>query len=104
MASNENQVLQSIGDYLTRKKHFFFRLNTTPVFDATKKLFRKMPKYSMKGVPDLIVIKDGFFIGLEVKDKGAQSVDQKAFQALCKENGAEYYVVRSIDDVREVGL
>jgi hypothetical protein len=26
-----------------------------------------MPKYAMRGVPDVIVIRDGEFIGLEVK-------------------------------------
>jgi hypothetical protein len=64
-----------------------------------------MPKYAMKGVPDIIVIKDGWFIGLEVKKgSGRLSPDQRTFQNLCTENGAEYHVVRSIDDVREIGL
>lgn len=102
--SNENQVLQAIGDYLTRKKYFFFRVNQIPVYEPTRKVFRAMPKYSKKGVPDLILIKDGWFIGLEVKDKGKQSKDQKEFETGCKKAGAEYYLVRSIDDLKEIGL
>lgn len=100
--SNENNVLQAVGDYLTRRKHFFFRCNNLPVWQ--KDHFRAMPKYSKKGVPDLIVIKDGFFIGIEVKDKSPQSKDQKIFEKECKEAGAEYYVIRNIDQLKEVGL
>lgn len=104
MASNENLVLQSIGEYLTWKKHFFWRANTTPIYDASRKVYRSMPKFSKRGVPDLIVIKDGQFIGLEVKDKSPQSKDQKTFEKECKENGCRYYLVRSIDDVKKTGL
>ncbi|MEK9694528.1 MAG: VRR-NUC domain-containing protein [Candidatus Poseidoniales archaeon] len=101
----ETDILRSICDYLTLKKHFFWRANNIPAYDTERKTFRAMPKYSMHGTPDLIVIKDGFFIGLEVKNaKGRLSTAQKAFAKLCKDTGAEYYVVRSIDDVKEIGL
>lgn len=86
-------------------KLMFWRSNNTPVFDKTHGAFRALPKHTMKGIPDIIVIKDGYFIGLEVKKKGGyQSPDQKEFERLCKENGAEYHVVRSIDEVAELGL
>lgn len=106
MASNENRVLQAVGHYLTLKKHFFWRNNTIPppIHNNGKLAFRRMPKFSMNGTPDFILIKDGFFIGLEVKDKGTQSKEQKIFQAKCKENGAEYYLIRSITDLQNVGL
>ncbi|MFA6972882.1 MAG: VRR-NUC domain-containing protein [Gallionella sp.] len=64
-----------------------------------------MPKYSKNGIPDIIVIKDGFFVGLEVKaPKGKQSESQKEFEKGSKAAGAEYYLVKSIDDVIEIGL
>ena len=101
--AKENDVLQAVGQYLTLKKYFFWRTNNMPVWQ--KDHFRAMPKYSMKGVPDFILIKDGFFVGLECKQKGTyQSKDQKEFEQLCKKEGAEYYVIRSIDDLKEVGL
>lgn len=100
--SNENNVLQAVGEYLTRKKHYFFRVNNIPVWQ--KDHFRAMPKYSKKGVPDFILIKDGWFIGLEVKDKAYQSKDQKEFEKWCKEAGAEYHVIRKLEDLKEVGL
>jgi hypothetical protein len=64
-----------------------------------------MPKYSKNGVPDIIVVRYGWFIGLEVKaPKGYQSKAQKKFERDCKEAGGEYYVVRSISDVQQIAL
>lgn len=99
----EKDIQMAVCDYLSLKKHFFWRQNTGAVWD--KDHFRAMPKYSMNGVPDIIVIKDGFFIGLEIKQpKGKQSDNQKIFEKGCKDAGAEYYLIHSIDDVIEIGL
>lgn len=105
--SDEISIQSAIIDYLYLRKHFFVRLNNIP--PVTKKggkmIFRKMPKGSMNGLPDIMVITDGgFVVFLEVKDKGKLSPDQVKFQALCKEKGAEYHVVRSVTDVKEIGL
>lgn len=109
MASPENQIQNAILDYLALKHKkdgmLFGRINTGGVYDPTRKTFRSMPKYSLNGFPDIFVVKDGFFIGLEVKTKsGRQSANQKEFEKNCKQAGGEYYVVRSIDDVMEIGL
>jgi hypothetical protein len=65
-----------------------------------------MPKHAMKGVPDIILIKEGGqFVGLEVKRPGgAASPEQLDFQRHAKERGAAYHIVRSIDDVQSLGL
>ena len=104
---SENNVLSSICDYLQmrkgRKGYLFWRANNLTVFNG--KEFRALPKYSMKGVPDINLIYNGQYIGLECKThKGKQSDNQKEFERLCKEAGAEYYVVRSVDDVIKLGL
>lgn len=60
-------------------------------------------KYMRKGVPDIIVLIDGKFIGLEVKaEKGRQSEHQKSFELECKKNGGKYYVVKTLEDVKDV--
>jgi len=108
----ETDIQKSICDYLAYRRHLFWRNNNAPTVIRRKvgtrwviDGFRKLPVYTMKGLPDIIVIKDGYFIGLEVKrENGRQSPDQKEFQRLCKEAGAEYYIVKSIDDVRNIGL
>lgn len=101
----ETDIQLAICDYLALKKYFFWRQNNIGTYDAKSGYHRPMPKYSKNGVPDIIVIKDGFFIGLEVKTpKGRLSENQKIFQKECKSAGGEYYIVRSIDDVIEIGL
>lgn len=99
----ESEIQLAICDYLALKRYFFWRQNTTSVFDATKKVFRALPKYAMRGVPDICVLWNGKFIGLEVKrPKGKQSEGQIEFELGSKKAGAEYYVVTSLDDVRKV--
>lgn len=106
MASNESAIQSAIIDYLYLKKHFFVRLNNIPPVQTVngKMQFRRMPKGSVKGLPDLMVIKNGGTIFLEVKDKSKQSPDQILFEKNCKEKGACYFIVRSIDDVKVLGL
>lgn len=97
---SESNILRSVCDYLALKKYFFWRSNTTPVYDANQKFFRRMPVYAMKGVPDIIVIYKGSFIGIEVKRPGTyQSPEQKEFEMQCNRNGGSYFVVRSVDDI-----
>ena len=73
------------------------------MFDG--KDYRPLPKYSMLGVPDINLIYNGQYIGIEVKSSsGVQSDNQKEFERQCKIAGAEYYVVRSVDDVIKLGL
>ena len=99
----EKEIQLAICDYLSYRGHFFWRQNTMPVFSEGK--FRSMPKYSKNGVPDIILIKDGIFIGLEVKrPSGRLSEQQIAFQEEVTKAGGKYYVVTSIDDVQTIGL
>lgn len=102
----EKDIQNACCEYLALKKHLFWRQNTTPVYDATKKAFRAMPKYSLKGVADIIVITDGgFAVFLEIKvPKGRQSDDQKLFEKRVKEKGGEYYVVTNVAQLKEIGL
>ena len=98
----EKDIQLAICELLALKKQFFWRQNTAPAVqkDASGWRFRSMPAYSKKGVPDIIWIRNGKFIGLEVKrPKGIQSDVQKEFESACKEAGGEYYVVTSVDDV-----
>lgn len=103
--AKETDIQRAICDYLALRRHFFWRNNNTPIFDTKRQIFRAMPKYTLKGRPDIEVIKDGWYIALEVKNgKGKQSDAQKEFEKGCVDAGGEYHVVRSIDDVKEIGL
>jgi hypothetical protein len=105
----EKDIQRLICDYLAIKQQkgelIFWRNNNTAIYDQKHHSFRAMPKYTPKGLPDIEVIKDGWWIGLEVKRKGTyQSPGQKDFQALCESAGAEYHVVRTLEDVTQLGL
>lgn len=101
----ESDIVNSICDYLQLKRYFFWRQNNLPVFQ--KDHYRAMPKYSKRGVPDIIIVKDQLFIGLEVKQtKGSLSEHQKKFRddLLIIGKSPNYYLVRSVEEVIKIGL
>lgn len=110
LTESEGSIQNSICEYLEMKRRCFFRLNNIPAFnreDGGGFRMRKLPKFTPKGLPDIIVVAGGAFIALEVKKsnpKTYQSKDQKIFEADVKKHGGRYHVVRSIEDVQELGL
>ena len=99
----ESDILNGVCTWLKLHNFFFWRSNNIPVFgrnNAGAMTFRSMPKHSMKGVPDIIIVRDGKFIGIEVKRPGAKMrPDQFIFEALCTANKGLYHVVYSVDDI-----
>jgi hypothetical protein len=101
----ESEIQSSICDYLAVRKHFFYRNNNTPIYDAGRKAFRAMPKCTPKGIVDIIVVHVGRPYFLEVKRPGSyQSAEQQEFQRNAERAGALYAVVRSIEDTKALGL
>lgn len=102
-APKESEIQSAICDYLALKGYFFWRCNNGGMFRDGRHF--ALPKYARRGVPDIILIQDGKFIGIEVKRAtGYLSPDQKEFERECKEHGAVYFVARSIDDLVVFGL
>lgn len=103
----ETEIQSSIIDYLQllekQGKLFLHRVNNMGVYDPKVKAYRVFPKGSKKGFPDIIIIKNGLLIGLEVKTgQGKQSVNQIEMEKEFKKHGADYYVVRSLNEVIEI--
>lgn len=101
---SEMTIQSSIIDYLlleqTKGNLFVQRVNNIPVFD--KDHYRALPKGTQRGFPDIFVLKQGRAIFFEVKSGiGSQSTDQIKMQALLEQQGAEYYIVRSVDYVKK---
>lgn len=97
----EKLVQDAVIKYLTLKKHCFWRNNS----GALKTEYGGFVRFGAVGSPDICVIKDGFFIGLEIKSAtGKQSEGQKAFEKMLKEAGAEYHIIKSVDQLQEIGL
>lgn len=99
----ESEILREICDWLFERGVFFWRSNNIPVFarnNAGKMAFRALPKYTPRGLPDVMVVTNGTLICMEVKRPGAKLREaQKAFQENMAQNGGIYWVVTSIDDV-----
>lgn len=104
----EKDIQKVICQYLFDLKHYFgWRQNTAPTVQKSAEgwQFRRMAAHTMKGTPDIILIKDGIFIGLEVKRPGGkQSDDQKEFEKNCLKAGGKYHIVTSLEDVRALGF
>lgn len=101
----EKDIQNACCEYL-EYKYFFWRQNTTPVYNVSLDRYRRMPKYALKGVPDIILIhKKRGTIYLEVKRPGGVlSEDQEYFQRKCKELGQEYHMITSVDDLIKIKL
>jgi len=104
----ETEIQSAICDYLTLRRIFYYRQNNIPAtfIDGTgNRQFRRLPKHTPRGIPDILAIKDGRPIFLEVKaEKGKQSEAQIDFEYSAVKAGAQYAVVRSIEDVQAIGL
>lgn len=100
---NETDIQKTICEYLSYRKDLFFcRMNNIPIYDPTRKAYRSMPKYARSGMPDIMIIQNGKYIGIEVKKpkpKTYQSKEQKLIESEIKANGGKYFVVRSLDDL-----
>ena len=104
---------QNSGSFTEKAKSVLSKIiNSTPGLSSAIKarivgsFYRQIGHYdcaSVKGLPDIIVIQNGKFIGLEVKTKtGRQRETQKKVQSKIERVGGEYYIVRSVDDVKEI--
>jgi len=105
MSTPESDVIDEIGEYLTLKRHFFYRSHNNAVYDTAKKVMRRMPKFSKYGVADFTLVFKGTPYYIEAKsEKGVQSERQKKFQAECEAAGSIYILARSHLDLIKAGL
>jgi len=85
-------ILDKFG--LGRKKAF--------ILAAFKKAVGFYKCVSEQGLPDIIVVHKGMFVGFEVKtDTGRVSKEQKSMHERLRKQGGKVFVVRSIDDVKK---
>lgn len=112
MSTPEGKTQNAICEYLAKKGHFFMRLNNQPVYDKSLRGgyggYRTQGKWAQPGMADILLIDRndyGKAVFLEVKTaRGRQSADQLFFEKQCHLHNAEYQVVRSVEDVKSLGL
>ena len=97
---SEKHIQKAILDYLAYKKILHYRQNSGAFKTESGGYMRTA---SVSGLPDIVAIKDGLYIGLEVKTAtGKQSKEQKAIQDRITVAGGLYFIVRSVDDVKKI--
>jgi predicted acyltransferase len=102
MSTPANKLQAKVIARLTKAGIFHWKQNTMPVWD--NKLNSGYGAYrshgGMKGVPDIICIIKGQFVGIEIKaGKDRISADQLLFKKRCERNGGLYLVVNDPKDV-----
>ena len=97
MKLREKDIQKTIIGYLKLKKIFHYKNNTVGIYN--QKTGQYIPSPS-KGAPDIIAIKDGKYIGIEVKaPKAKQSEHQRTFQDNLEEAGGIYILAYELEDV-----
>jgi hypothetical protein len=109
----ESDIQREICDYLDKKGLFFWRSNNVPALGRNGVNFRRLPKYTPKGLPDIMAVRGGIFYAIEVK-RPKVAKKQGGFRAATKLtseqyefgegliiNGGKYVVVRSLDDLKK---
>lgn len=102
----EGKIQLAIMQYLRKQGYLFWRFSPE-TYNANLGIHIKH-EYVPSGLPDIMLVHKenyGQLWGLEVKTKrGRPSADQIVMQRRFHLNNAEYHVVRSVDDVKELGL
>lgn len=102
MSTPANKLTSTILKKLYAYGVFCWRQNNTPVHDPhLNSGYGGYRSHSgLKGVPDIICIVNGQFVGIEVKaGKDRLSADQIHFKTRCEYNGGMYIVAKSVADV-----
>lgn len=100
----ESRIQYEICQYLQSQDIYFHSVpNEAPGNNKVRAM--QMTATGLRaGVADLVVwVEPGAVAYMEVKtETGRQSDKQKRFQLACENHGLEYYLVRSVEDVREI--
>ena len=93
--SNANELTKCIiYDIENVLEGLALRINNTGIYDPRTKRFRK--SHTRKGIPDIIAVIDGKFLGIEVKyGSDRQSPEQKEIEKDIISAGGIYFVAKT---------
>ncbi|MDP4225047.1 MAG: hypothetical protein Q8910_01560 [Bacteroidota bacterium] len=96
----EREIQKSCIDFLNMLGIFNFKINNGGVYIKSKDRYMVA---QTKGIADLIVFPgNGRTICIEFKTEiGRQSADQAEFQRNCEKNEIDYWIIRSVDVLRD---
>lgn len=86
---SENDIKRQVKNYLDIKGFFHFHI--------------LQGLGAFRGIPDMIAVKAGRVIFLEIKKPGGKlSEYQQRFKETMERVGGEYYVVRSLEEIMKI--
>jgi len=86
---SENDIKRQVKNYLDIKGYFHFHI--------------LQGLGAFRGIPDMIAIRKGRVIFLEIKKPGGKlSEHQQRFKETMERVGGEYYVVRSLEEIIKI--
>ena len=102
---SESDLEAQILDFLALSRVGFFWKNPSAGFFDGKRFRRHASPWAIRGVPDILGMSQGKFVGFEVKSAtGRVSKEQAAFIKKAREHGSLVAVVRSVHQVRQALL
>ena len=94
--ASEKEIQNTIIEWLNAKRIFCYRQNSGSFIDKAKHYYKFA---SIDGLPDIVVIVRGRYIGLEVKRKGGKQRDsQIETERAIKNAGGNYFTVYSLEE------
>lgn len=92
----EKDIQKSILEFLDFRSILAYRQNSGAFVDKAKHFYRFA---SMNGLPDIVAVIGGRYIGIEVKKPGGKLREaQKTFREALEESGGIYWVFDSLDE------
>ncbi len=111
----ETQIQSEICEWLHLEGYTFWRCNNIPVRGRGGFMMRKLPKFTPAGLPDIMMVHEGKFYGIEVKRPAGTDLErelngrkvragqlsdaQKDFGTKISLAGGHYLVVNSLEDL-----
>lgn len=104
---SEKEIQSAVIEYLTLMENmgkvYFFRNNSFQGSFQRSNGSQGYIRNNKPGVPDIIVLYQSVFIGLEIKgSKGKQSEYQLQAEKAIELAGGQYYIIRDLNDVKEI--
>lgn len=100
-APTANELTQQILKWARFHRYFASRVNTAGIYDQRTGRYRTGT--TRKGFPDVVIIANGLFYGVEVKaGRDQQSQEQRNCQLEIEAAGGTYILARTLEDVAKV--
>ena len=103
MPKKESDIQLEICRYLRKQGLLFWRFDPSTYVPSLGRYIKH--EYVVNGLPDIHILVKGKLIGLEVKKPtGKPSADQLLMQRRFQSLGHDFHIVKSVDEVIELGL